>query len=763
MAGKGQRKSDKTLRQSRKADSLSDPVKDLGGYDQAGHLGDKLKHNEDAIRQQEWIRRQEAAKLGVKPEDLDESIELTESAHLVGFTGSARDEEVIKRSNWNADNLRDDILGTKGLIVSMACIGKPGCRDWVDLEGAKWVSVMMDEKKVRANYVNASRKPVENGPKPLQVILARLPPWEGSTVGPELLSDPVQLKKRLVKLCEDFSHRYNVDVVGAVVHRESNHDLHVHLVFSQTRERTRPKKMQVRDMRVEKKKIHDEIRAELRSQGKPATNRTVSMVFKKKEQAGELSHRFGETDFVWYERIRRKEKNPRRSTLGHAFVCKMQTWRAADTADKDAVAAFRDKPPNHPRFDYSFRQRFAAAESRGEILEDLWWNLWLGERWRKLCLDGLAQELSEKSAALGREMASSYLKYGSTVPTLAERLVVEKRNLEVKVSEQSERIAELAIELEEASAASLADRNRLAQVDSKAGELERERTSLVDRLTASESDMARLVEVLKPGEAESPVAAAERVATIAEAAPTEEEITEMRDRLDELNSQSDQIAQILQPQTINNEPPLDTIRRLVDERGQIEKALENVEPGGGDIVAGVERTNADLAVARDEAQKLRETLQPEVGETLADAARRIATLAEKPPVERLIIEEVEVVPPELLLLHAEELANEKRAAQQLTAELEAERNKATSQPIAEDVQEVARILLGRMEKSEDKEKWDTRGSTASRATAFLAWLESEPIRLLAEFKKLVAPIKDEIKNWPPAQGLLKFVGFGKSK
>ena len=508
MDRKGTQKTGKALRQGRKADSLSDPLKELGGYQQAQHLGDLAQHNEDTLRQEAWIRQQKAAKLGVKPEDLDESAELANTAGLVGFSGSARDEEVIKRIEWDDSKLRDDILGKCGLVVSMASIGKPGRRQWIDLEGGEWVSAIMTEKKLRANYYTSSRNLVTNGPKALQVILARLPPWVGTTVAPILLSDPKSLKDRLVRLCEEFSERYNVDVVGAVVHRESDFDMHVHLVFSQTRESVIEKKQGTRRMRVEIKKVRDTIRADLRSQGKPTTNKAVATVFKELKQTGALALRLDSvntTESVRYERVRRPNENVRRSTLGHAFLCKMQTWRAAEIADKEAVAAFRDKTQDHPRFDRSFQARFAGAETRGDVLEDLWWNLWLSGCWEKLCLDGLSREISTKSAERGRQAAKNYLNFGSTVPTLTERLSVEKRKLEEQVSKQSEQIEELKTELEttrETSRTDKADPKILAQATSRVEELERERDSLADQIS----------EILKLAPGESLVAATTRVA-----------------------------------------------------------------------------------------------------------------------------------------------------------------------------------------------------------------------------------------------------------
>jgi hypothetical protein len=99
------------------------------------------------------------------------------------------------------------------------------------------------------------------------------------------------------------------------------------------------------------------------------------------------------------------------------------------------------------------------------------------------------------------------------------------------------------------------------------------------------------------------------------------------------------------------------------------------------------------------------------------------------------------------------------------AELDVERKKATNQSpsVSREVEEVARVLLDRMEKSDSKDKWDTGGSATSRASAFLSWLENEPKRLMSKFKSLVYPLADFIRGYPAGEKLLKFVGIGKNR
>lgn len=149
-----------------------------------------------------------------------------------------------------------------------------------------------------------------------------------------------------------------------------------------------------------------------------------------------------------------------------------------------------------------------------------------------------------------------------------------------------------------------------------------------------------------------------------------------------------------------------------------------------------------------ELSAVRQILAPTDDEGIVAAARRIVKLASKPPVE--IIGECEVnavIPSEVERAHTSEGQSE--------AELQA----ATS-----EVQQVARVLIQRMNLCDRKSEWDNPvESPGRRATAFLNWLQDEPKRLMEKFRKLAAPMISLVHNYPQAKRLVQFFGFGKSK
>jgi len=153
-------------------------------------------------------------------------------------------------------------------------------------------------------------------------------------------------------------------------------------------------------------------------------------------------------------------------------------------------------------------------------------------------------------------------------------------------------------------------------------------------------------------------------------------------------------------------------------------------------------------------------------ENILTAARRVADLANRPPlektVERVVVREVPVIPPKLLQDYDAEIEKRESDIQRLTADLEAERSKVTQNAglsATTDAEEIAKAVLERMEQNKDKQIWDKEGSTVDRVTAFLDYLENEPKRLMAKFRQLVAPLAKFISGYAVGEKLLKFVGI----
>ncbi len=416
--------SKKRMNQGRTSGQLSKSAKDLGGYDAANHLGNKTKHDADVIQQQNWILDKKARKLGIDINDLNGASPSREIAIKSGFSAEPSENELMgKEASEEAIRL----LGSTGLVLSLACIGEPGQREWKTLDGEKWVSFVMNEKRIRGDYVDKGRHYVKDGLKPVETILARVPPWTASELGEEILSEPSRLKQRVEELSAWFSERYNVDAIAAVVHRESAHDLHVHLLFSRTREVVLRLKPSGREAAARKKLLSAAARKALKAKGEPSTNREISRYVADAVAAGEMQDPQAEIMIVENRRCEDPKKTVARNVMGHAFRCKLQIWRAADHADQEAIAARYDKPASDP---YSFRGRLIAAEKSGQVLEDFWWDLALAEAWDKICKNGFSAQSLDRVAERGCAAAKTYATLGTTTPGPLERIAAEKQEIE---------------------------------------------------------------------------------------------------------------------------------------------------------------------------------------------------------------------------------------------------------------------------------------------------------------------------------------------
>ena len=136
-------------------------------------------------------------------------------------------------------------------------------------------------------------------------MIARLAPWAAQQAGVNLLENPESLKNRIVKLAVEFSERYNVDVIAVVAHRETNYDLHLHIIFSETREVVLKKNTSGREAARKKREAIAKIRTDLKRQGKSATNKEVGRVYLDLIQSGALTDPASEpATVVEYRRFR---------------------------------------------------------------------------------------------------------------------------------------------------------------------------------------------------------------------------------------------------------------------------------------------------------------------------------------------------------------------------------------------------------------------------------------------------------------------------
>jgi hypothetical protein len=410
----------------RTRDQLSKSAKPFGGIDMVNHLVNPEVHDLHAVAQKEWMLENKLERAGMTlPDDYDKK-SLGNMANKVGFEESS-DDDVAEVTPESIEHIT-----TTGIVLSVVRIGKPGKRSWQHIEGKECVAFLIAEQESRSNYINSSRHHIANSNNALHVIISRLPPWTALEVGESLAKDNNKLSQKTVDLSDWFSERYNVDVIAAVVHRESDHDLHVHMVFSRTREVAVSRSPSARQISSRKKALNREAREMLKAAGKPATNREVARLVQQWIAEKRKPDPTAEYRLVENRRYDDKGETIRRNVMGHAFRSKLQIWRVSKSEDKDAVAALWDKPAEDR---YSFRGRIIAAEKSGQKLEDFWWDLAISEKWNALCQQDLDQASLERIGQQGAKMAHTYLLEGSTVPDPIDLLTASQKRMETEIKD----------------------------------------------------------------------------------------------------------------------------------------------------------------------------------------------------------------------------------------------------------------------------------------------------------------------------------------
>jgi len=400
-------------------------VKKFKSFDAIWHLfGRSLKHAIDALLSQKWQQEQSRRKLMEKiPKPLHARVEalvdkvkryekkldglLLDGLESVGFAGSPTTADRLTLVDISEGRFGP---GNGSLVFNMARVGVPGKRGWKDVEEEEWNEFLTVEMEDRRYYVTADRHHSDaNGAPPegyLWNLYARATPWLAEVVGAKLeaMGDEGRklLEKVVVELADEFSEVLGVDTIGIAVHREKAGDLHVHLIFSESREKEVESDLAVR-------KFEALVSGVARQRMRDGDSRGFKEL--RKVVKAELEAQ-GANREIQYEFQRRNFTHPI-ACLGPAFVGKMALYLASG---KDpALAAQGDRPAWESR---SFRSVVVEALARGEDLSAKKIDVWAVERLR-LKLEGLlSAKEKEKAAELAKGCVSRYRKTGSEIPSV---------------------------------------------------------------------------------------------------------------------------------------------------------------------------------------------------------------------------------------------------------------------------------------------------------------------------------------------------------
>lgn len=447
------------------------------------HLADEIKHATDVK-----IARDLREKYVLL------SLEIDEPKVVAGHAGTGD----IFGENVEAERDVENALNNRGVI---ACVFNQdlelldGRREWLEYDGVHWIESMKAERRKRRSfrYQNHS-KMIDREDLALDCIYLRLPPWIALVMRKKMIAQREDLVVAMSKIGSEFQKRFGVDTLGVAVHSEADHDLHVHIVFSQCREIPKRKyRHKVKDRRRLWKALNDSVRTELKLANKPFGNRAVHREVAARIKKGQVEDP-DEIENVFVYQRRREEKTIKEEwesgegsdapilVRGPAYRSKYWVWEAASEDRKEEVICRGERSD----WEGGFRQ-FLREASGGQTAADRWTDIWCEQIWRDLILQHATPEENEKIRALGEEMVDQYIRIGSTIPTriqmVADALVSTKIELEQteKARDQAEKSL---IELQ----------TRAAENDGKLRELETrlklrdEEASAIRRTVGTDTD-----------------------------------------------------------------------------------------------------------------------------------------------------------------------------------------------------------------------------------------------------------------------------------
>lgn len=427
----------------RRKDQLSDTLKTFGSLKAIWHLfGNSMQHAIDVLRSEKWQNQENQKNLLKKiPKALHRRIRSlitqveknSESLDAAGKTSLVSAGFAPLHTPCESLTVLDLEKGRFGaeagkLVINLAHVGKAGQREWKEIAELEWEQFCKDEMEYRAHFVYPSNRrhmdPSKGVKLELWNLYARLTPWVAQVVGEKLeaMGDEGRhaLQELLTKLAGELGAELGVDMVGLAVHREKDGDLHVHFIFSLTREKP-----------VEKNIAKREFEALISATARQRREAGYKTGFKKlrKLVRDELVNK-GAHQMKFYERQREDFIRPIR-VLGPSFTGKLALWEASGRNPE--IAAMGDRPEWQSN---TFRGLVVAAVQRGEDLGDTRIDLWVTRRYQQMIEALLTTEEQARCAELGRQAAEKYLKTGSQTPSVENYIAMEVAKLEQNLPDQ---------------------------------------------------------------------------------------------------------------------------------------------------------------------------------------------------------------------------------------------------------------------------------------------------------------------------------------
>ncbi len=253
-------------------------------------------------------------------------------------------------------------------------------------------------------------------------VFCRLTPWNALAAGQFLTRDDALEAVRDVAI--RIEKETGLKVLGAVIHRETDHDIHVHFIVSQIGPveivEDPYSESYIKRLTTDQRNI---IREERRKRGDDLSLKTVDEEVAGRRKDGKMKD---PTDLKAIEyQVLDRTQAPRRGivNMGQQHCSKTNLWEASGR--DPAVAAVQE---GHSKVSFRSVVQDAAAVAPDRDPAHKYFDYWLAKQWNQAVFERLPEEVRDQMPEVARRAAQRYVEEGSSLPSPTLDAAREKEN-----------------------------------------------------------------------------------------------------------------------------------------------------------------------------------------------------------------------------------------------------------------------------------------------------------------------------------------------
>ena len=291
-----------------------------------------------------------------------------------------------------------------------------GISEALVMPGAAWKANVWKADDARRHWHDGTR--TRTAPKGelggnLKKVFCRLTPWNASAAGRFLTREDVI--GAVLELGILIEKETGLKVLGAVIHRETDHDVHVHFIVSKIGPVEIVKAPYggeyIKKLTTQQRKI---IREERRGRGNDISLKAVNGDLAKRRKEGTVEDPADLKSIVYRTLDRTKAPRPGIASMGQQYCSKTNLWEASGR--DPAVAAVQER---HCKNSFRSVVQDAAANAPDGDPAHKYFDFWLARQWNQAILKRLPEEVRDQMPEIARRAAQRYVEDGSSLPNPA--------------------------------------------------------------------------------------------------------------------------------------------------------------------------------------------------------------------------------------------------------------------------------------------------------------------------------------------------------